>query len=149
MLSVPLWLADFCHSSSRSTSVGFSCSQGVCARLPLVATYCCGLTREGAPVTFCLSVCVLIVSIQMTSLAYFVSNNQLVCFPVTLPMQAKCVLMGILSPCFLFPFEVMFQHCHYPSVTFLLPVFFCPVTISFFMFFCPSDLTFLSLKPSL
>lgn len=86
----------------------------------------------------------------MTSPALFVvSNNQLICFLVTLQLRANCVLIGILSPSFLFPLEVIFQHCHYPSVIFPLPVFFFPVTISFFVFFCPSDLTFLSLKPSL
>lgn len=107
------------------------------------------LPEEVPPVTFCLSICVFIVSIQMTSSAFFVvSNNQLSCFPVTLPLQANCVLIGILSPSFWFPLEVLFQHCHYPSVTFPLPIFFFPVTI-FFMFFCPSDLTFLSLKLSL
>lgn len=148
MPSVPSWLGDICHSSSLSPSLGFSCSQGLCTRLPLVATYCCGLTREGAPCNL-LFVCVFIVSIQMTSPAFLVvSNNQLICFPVTLLLQANCVLIGILSPSFLFPLEVIL-HCHYPSVTFPLPVFFFPVIISFFVFFCPSDLTFLSLKPSL
>lgn len=97
------------------------------------------LPEKVPSVTFCLSVCVFIVSIKMTSPALFVvSNTQLICFPVTLPLKANCVLIGILSPSFLFPLEVIFQHHHYPSVTFPLPVFFFPVTVSFFVFFCPS-----------
>lgn len=85
-------------SSSLSPSPCFSHCQGLCTRLPpLVATYCCGLTRKGAPCNL-LSVwlCAFIASIQITGPAFFsfffllvTVNNHLICFPVSLPLKAN------------------------------------------------------------
>lgn len=115
------------------------CAPGFLVLPPTVVA----LPEEVPPVTFCLC----IVSIQMTSPAVFVvSNNQLSCFRVILPLQAVSWLGYFPHPS-CFPPEVLFQHFHYPCdlspSSFLLP------SNHFLHVFCPSDLTFLLLKLSL
>lgn len=126
MSPVLLWLGDIPPGSSLSPSPGFFHCQGLCTRLPpLVATYCCGLTREGAPCNL-LSVCLcaFVASIQITSPAFFfffvIVNNRLLCFPVSLPLKANFTYWDPF-PCF-FIFKLY-------SITIIIPLL--PVPFQF------------------